>query len=257
MVNRSAKNPEIQTEAELLQPVNRGIWGRVFYHLGTFVVRLGLKFELKGTENLPVHAPYIIAPNHETYVDGMLAAMGVPRHQRDLFCSLAAKELLVSHGLFGKLMMRVGRGIPIDREGSSIHSLKICINQLDQGNILMVHPEGTRTADGKLGRIRDGCAFIAKHADVPIVPCFIDGGYEIFSRHMKWPRFWSKPFRRRRLIVSYGEPMHPRDYKNTKALTQALTEWMETMYKNKQVPREYRGPNLTYMEREAEKAEDA
>ncbi len=243
------QNPVSETDEKYLEPIEQGFIGKFFYGVGVSIVRLFTRFEIRGQENIPEHAPFILAPNHETYVDGMLASMGLDRTNRKKFCSLAAKDLLESHGVFGKLIMHVGRGIPIDRDGASIHSLKTCIYQLQKGNILMIHPEGTRTADGKLGRIRDGSAFIAKHAEVPIVPVFLDGGFEIFSRHMKWPKFWAKPFRRKRLVMSYGKPLYPSDYKNTKALTRALTDWYEEAYRTKVVPRVYEGANLAYMQK--------
>ncbi len=238
-----------ETEAKYLEPLEQGIIGKFFYGVGIALVRLFTRFEIRGRENLPENAPYMLAPNHETYVDGLIASMGLSHEHRRKFCSLAAKDLLESHGPFGKLIVHVGRGIPIDRKGNSIHSLKTCIYQLEKGNILMIHPEGTRTADGKLGRIRDGSAFIAKQAGVPIVPVFLDGGYEIFSRHMKWPSFWEKPFRRRRLIMTYGKPIFPENYKNTKDITQALSDWYHEMYDKKEVPRVYEGANLAYMQK--------
>ncbi|NLF20186.1 MAG: 1-acyl-sn-glycerol-3-phosphate acyltransferase [Clostridiaceae bacterium] len=254
-MSESNTSPSHSLELWTTKPIERGLVGRFFNWAGSTVVRLGLRFEIRGEENLPADAPYILAPNHETYVDGMLIGMGLKKAHFDRLTSLAARELEESHGLFGKIIMRVGRGIPIDRAGSSIQSLKICIHQLEEGNILLIHPEGTRSPDGKLGKIRDGCSFIARHADCPVVPCFLDGGYEIFSRHMKVPQLRRSFWHRRRLILTYGKPLYPRDYKNTKELTEALSAWLHDMYANKEVPREYTGKNLAYMEKRRQRQE--
>lgn len=233
----------------LPEPTERNWAGKFGYHLGSLLIKSITKFEVRGAENLPKDAPYIIAPNHETYVDGLIAAMGLPKDHFDKFCSLAAKELGESRGWFGKLIMRVGRGIPIDRGGSARQSLMVCIKELKNDNILLIHPEGTRTADGKLGIIKGGTSFIASKADVPIVPAFIDGGYEIFSRHMKWPRPFKGFMKRKRLILTYGKPIYPSDYANSKEMNQALSDWLHYMYNNKEIPREYEHENLEYMQK--------
>lgn len=230
-----------------VKPTERNWVGKLFFHIGSFLTRTFLDFDIRGQENLPESGPYILAPNHETYVDGLFVAMGLPEEHFERFTALAAKEFLNEKGLSGKIVMRVGRGIPIDRKGSPVDALKVCINQLNQGNILLIHPEGTRTPDGKLGIIKRGSCFVSKHAKVPIVPVFIDGGYEIWSRHMKYPSLWKAPFKPKKLIITYGEPLYPENYKNDREMTKALSKWLHTMYDNKEVERVYEYENLKYM----------
>ncbi len=235
--------------AEDVKPIERNWIGHIGYYLGSFLVRTLIKFETRGQENLPSEAPFIMAANHETYIDGLLVGMGLPRKHFMKFTALAAKELEESSGWLGKIIMRTGRGIPIDRKGNPRTSLKICVNQLKEGNILMIHPEGTRSADGKLGIIKDGTSFIARQAKVPIIPVFIDGGYEIWSRHMKFPRTFKSLFKRRRLIITYGKPILPEDFKKSKDMTAKLSNWLHTMYDNKEIPREYLHENKVYIDK--------
>ena len=172
----------------------------------------------------------------------MWVASFLPRAHFKRFCSLAGADLLTDYGLFGRVIMRVGRGVPIDRHGSPLRGLQLARQQLDDGQILLIHPEGTRSLDGRLGEIQDGTAFIAKRSEVPIVPVFIDGGYEVFSRHLRWPSTRDANRRRRRIIIHYGEPLQPGDYRNTRALTVALRDWMEARFAAKEVPRSYDAP---------------
>ncbi len=237
-----------------IKPIERGLSGRICNKIGRALVRMFTRFEVRGLENLPASAPYIIAPNHETYIDGLFVSMRLPDDHFAKFTSLAAKELEESRGWFGKVIMRVGRGIPIDRKGSALQSLRISIHALEAGNILLIHPEGTRTPNGKIGKIHDGCAFIAQHTGCVVVPAFIDGGYEIFSRHMTWPKPFKSFGRRRRLIVTYGEPMDPADYEDTHAMTAAISAWLHGMDANKEVPREYTGVNLIQKEKQEARA---
>lgn len=223
-----------------IRPVKRGLWGEFIYKVGMTLSRLLLRVEVRGLENLPAHDSYILCPNHETYIDGMWVGGYLPRTHLKRYACLAAQDLLTDHGAFGRLIMRVGRGIPLDRKGKPLNGLKMAIKQINDGNILMVHPEGTRTRSGKLGRIQEGAAFISRQSNAPIIPVFIDGGFEIFSPHMKLPSWWNKKERRRRrLILTYGEPLYPKQYKNAKALTEALEAWLTERFENKEIEREY------------------
>ncbi len=222
-----------------VRPVRRGISGYFLNSFGMWLTRRLVCLEGRGVENLPVSAPYILAPNHETFVDGMWVASFLPREQFRRFCSLAGSDLLTDYGLFGRIIMRVGRGVPIDRHGSPLGGLQLARAQLEAGEILMIHPEGTRSRNGRLGRIQEGAAFIAKRCRVPIIPVFIDGGYEIFGRHSTWPTPRDENGRKRRLILTFGEALDPADYRSVRDMTTALAVWMEEKFATKEVPRVY------------------
>lgn len=224
-----------------VRPIRRGLYGEFLYWAGMTLSRMLLKIEIRGTENLPGDdEAYLLCPNHETYIDGMWVGGFLPRSHRKRYACLAAEDLLTDHGAFGRLIIRVGRGIPLNRKGNPLNGMKMAIKQVKEGNILMVHPEGTRTRTGRLGKLQEGAAFISRHSEAPIIPVFIDGGYEIFSRHRKWPSFWDKKKRRRRrLILTYGKPLDPANFKNTKGLTAALEAWMTEHFARKEVPRVY------------------
>lgn len=222
------------------KPMRRGFIGFFFYHLGMLISRLAIRFEICGLENLPREGSYLIAANHETYVDGMWILSCLPKAQAKRFCCIGAQDLLSKYGFFGRVIMRVGRGIPINRFGSPIRALNAAKAALDANRILLIHPEGTRTRNGKLGRIQEGACFIAKKAARPVVPCFLDGGYEIFSRYMNFPRLRDpKTGRKSRLIIRFGEPLRPEQYANMREMNQALRDWLHRAFEAKEVPRAY------------------
>ncbi len=225
-----------QSPESKVRPVERGLAGRFWNALGMLLTRTFIRLEGRGIENLPKEAPYILAANHETYVDGMWIASFLPKAHWERFCSLAAADLLTHYGPFGRIIMKVGRGVPLDRHGSPLHGLQLAREQLLNKQILLIHPEGTRSRDGRLGKIHDGAAFIARRANVPIVPVFIDGGYEVYSRHHLLPNPWLKPFRRRRVIIRFGEPIQPQGA--AKEISQQLRQWLEDAYAHKEIPRE-------------------
>ena len=61
--------------------------------------------------------------------------------------------------------------VPIDRFGNPIRGLIIAKRKVDEGNIMLVHPEGTRSMDGHLGEMKNGAAYIAIKSRVPILRC--------------------------------------------------------------------------------------
>lgn len=221
-------------------PLRRGLVGHLGFWLGMTATRLMIKLNAEGKDNLPKNTPYVLAANHETYVDGMwIAAYLPPRHFHLMSC-IAAKDLEDKHGLLGRLIVRVGRAIAVDRFGSPIRGLIIAKKKVDEGNILLVHPEGTRSSDGHLGQMKDGAAYIAMKSNVPLVPVFVDGGYEVFNRHMKRPQPRDPVTgKRHKVIIHFGRPLYPHCYKNAKEMTAALNDWMQESFRTKKIPRQF------------------
>lgn len=219
-------------------PLRRGLVGTLAYWFGMTYTRLHLQLTAEGLENIPSQTPYIIAANHETYVDGMWIGSFLPRQHFRLMSAIAAKDLEERHGLFGKIIVRVGRAIPIDRFGNPLRGLVLAVKKLQEGNILLIHPEGTRSNNGRLGTFKEGAAYIAMKGQVPVLPVFIDGGYEVFNRHMKAPQpYDTKTGRRRKVILTFGQPLSPKDFDNKEELNRSLVDWMQQQFKNKKIPR--------------------
>lgn len=204
-------------------PLKRGFTARLAYHFGMCLTRTFLKFEVTGSENIPDSLPYVIIANHETFVDGMWIASVLPPQHFAAFSALAGADLLTDYGWFGKLISHVGRAVPIDRKGNPIRGLITAKNQVQAGNILLVHPEGTRCFNGELGEFQSGAAYIAIKAGVPILPVYIEGGYEIFGRQYKFPHpFKFHPWQRRRLKLVIGKPIPTDSHSDPHALTREI-----------------------------------
>lgn len=226
-----------------MYPMSRGLVGNVAFFIGMLITRMGIRLRAKGLDNIPQQTPYVLAANHETYVDGMWIGHYLPRNHFRLMSCIAAKDLEDSHGFLGRLIVRVGRAIPIDRFGNPVRGLILAKKKVDEGNILLVHPEGTRTHDGRLGQMKDGASYISMKSRVPLVPVFVDGGYEVFSRHMKRPR-GKNPLNgsRREVVIHFGKPLYPENFKNAKEMTVALVDWMQDRFRHKTVARDLGAP---------------
>ena len=219
-------------------PIRRGLVGYISYGLGLAYARQIISLRAEGLENIPDTTPYVIAANHETYVDGMLIGSYLPKSHFKVLSCIAAQDLADRHGILGRVILRVGRAIPIDRFGNPVRGLIIAKKKVDEGNIMLIHPEGTRSIDGRLGEMKDGATYISMKSKVPLLPVFVDGAYEVFNRYMKRPQGRDPITRRRReVILTFGKPFDPSDFGNAREMTVALNDWMQARFREKKIPR--------------------
>lgn len=218
-------------------PIRRGFIGHAANAIAMTATRLLIRLSAEGREHIPEKTPYVIASNHVTYIDGMWIGAYLPKGHFRHFSCIAGSDLEYQHGWLGRVILRVGRAIPIDRFGNPVRGLIIAKKKVDEGNILLVHPEGTRSDDGQLGEMKDGAAYIAVKSKVPLVPVYVDGGYEVFSRHMKRPQPRDpKTGKKRRVVIHFGPPLKPQDFKDAREMTAALQEWMASCARSRRVP---------------------
>ena len=167
-------------------------------------------FQVRGLENVPQNENYILAPNHETHLDGFWILSCLTAHSLDprRFCCLAKQEHL-EHRISKNLMKKLG-GIPVDRSGNTAPAIARAEACLQSGMVLLLHPEGTRTANGRLGAFKSGAALLAKRTGKCIVPVCLDGAYEVFPRSRALPRLFRwRSFRRYEIRITFCPPVAP------------------------------------------------
>ena len=69
-------------------PAERSLLGKFYASLGFSLARLLAKITYLGQENLPTEPPYVLAPNHQTYIDGLLVAKGLPKGHFEKFSAM-------------------------------------------------------------------------------------------------------------------------------------------------------------------------
>ena len=161
--------------------------------------RLLLGLEVKGTAVLKlVNPPYLICPNHQSYIDPFLVCTVFPREVLAYIIHVGASRYFT-----GFVMSRLARLInivPIDPDVHLLRAMRAGAAALRDGRILNVYPEGRRSFDGQLGIFKKGAAILATELNVPIVPVALDGTYRI------WPRNSSR-IRLANVKISFGEPI--------------------------------------------------
>ena len=200
-------------------PMKRHVWDRGILSVFRFLTKVFYKFEVSGTENIPQNGAYIICANHQSHLDGMwILAAGKEKIKFNDFCCMAKQEHLNS--AISRRGLRLTGGIPVARGANTSPALKRVLECLAQGKVVLIHPEGTRTVDGKLGEFKLGAEKLALEAKVPILPVKIEGAYEIYPKNQKLPHILRKKGRYPLKIKffptlnpqSVKKPLNPSDY---------------------------------------------
>jgi len=152
-------------------------------------------FESSGEERVPRRGGVVLAANHASYLDPAIVACGLRRRE---VAFMARSTLFV--GWFGKLIAAL-KSVPVERDASDRRALRAIVAALRDGQAVLIFPEGTRTADGAIGRCKAGAALAARLAGVPVVPVAIDGSFEAWPRQKGVFRIF-RPVR-----VRYGRPV--------------------------------------------------
>jgi len=145
-------------------------------------------------ERVPARGPVILAANHASFIDPPLIGAGFHRAVNYL-----ARNTLFDAPVVGTLL-RSWKVVPVDRDGGGGAGLKAILDRLLSGGIILLFPEGTRTADGQLRPAKSGIGLTVIKSDAPVVPVRVFGTFEAYGRHMKFPR-------PSRLAVNYGHPL--------------------------------------------------
>ena len=84
-------------------------------------------------------------------------------------------------------IFRMLDAIPVQR-GGGFSGVKNILMRIKRGDVVVLFPEGTRSKDGKLGRMKSGFITLARRGQVPIIPAGVAGAYEALPRGTIFPR---------------------------------------------------------------------
>ncbi|MGR3911796.1 MAG: lysophospholipid acyltransferase family protein [Candidatus Rhabdochlamydia sp.] len=193
---------------------------RVFFHLFYHI-------KVSGLEHFYPHGA-ILAPNHTSFFDPPLVAISwlQPVH-------FLAKASLFKNKIFGSLIRSLNAHPVVTHKGHA-EVLKQTCALLESGHQIMIFPEGTRSISGELQLFKQGPAYLAYKSQTAIIPVYIQGAYEVWSRKRKFPKLRGK------LHVVFGSPILANAFlqedakKGQEKLTlrlresvEALKEWVE------------------------------
>ncbi|MBB5351416.1 1-acyl-sn-glycerol-3-phosphate acyltransferase [Haloferula luteola] len=155
--------------------------------------------------------PVIIAPNHTSLWDAVFVIACLPQP----ICIM--KESILCNPFLGG-GARLAGYIP---NGSSSRLVREASEALTRGGQLLLFPEGTRTRhDARwINPLKGGCALIARHAQVPVLPIYIRSNTRFLEKG--WP-LWKRPEFPIRMSFELGEEQSPQEGESAKDFTQRL-----------------------------------
>ncbi|WP_246083206.1 lysophospholipid acyltransferase family protein [Nonomuraea diastatica] len=138
-----------------------------------------------GAAHVPRSGPAILAANHLSVLDSFLLPALLPRH-----VTFTAKNEYFDGNPVSGFFMRLGGSLPIDRE--SAHSAQVMLDEaaalLERGELFGIHPEGTRSPDGRLYRGKVGVAWLALKTGAPVLPVALSGTEKVLPPGASVPR---------------------------------------------------------------------
>ena len=159
------------------------------------LAKLYFRLEVRGREHLPA-APYVVCPVHRSNIDFILVSCIHSTRMRYM-----GKASIWKYPTLGRFFSMLG-AFPVHRGTADRESLRTCMRIIENGESLVMFPEGTRREGTKVAELFDGPAFVAARTGVPIVPIGIGGSSEAMP-------LGSKVIKPHKIVLVIGEPIYP------------------------------------------------
>jgi long-chain acyl-CoA synthetase len=183
-----------------LGPVGRFFAG-TFFDLDRVVMRSLFRVRAEGLENLPDKGPYVLTPNHASYLDSLAlaAALGHDR-LRDTYW--AGWTGVAFNNPLARLVSRLAQVVPIDPSRAAVSSLAFGAAVLKHGDNLVWYPEGQRSPSGKLQPFKPGIGVLLHKFHVPVIPVLLQGTHAALPPGSLLPHL-------QHITVRFGPPLDP------------------------------------------------
>jgi 1-acyl-sn-glycerol-3-phosphate acyltransferase len=160
------------------------------------VVPVYFRYRARGLEHVPRRGAALFLVNHQSFLDPLMVGIPLSRPVRFL-----ARDTLYRGPLIRAFLNKV-YAIPVNRDAASSTTIRQAARQLQQGFLVGIFPEGTRSSDGRIGALKPGFIALVRRADVPIIPVGLAGTGAAFPRGA----WFVRPAKCR---VVFGAPLQP------------------------------------------------
>jgi acyl-[acyl-carrier-protein]-phospholipid O-acyltransferase / long-chain-fatty-acid--[acyl-carrier-protein] ligase len=137
-----------------------------------FISKILFRVELRGLENVPAEDGILIVANHESFLDGLLLGLYIPKQATFVVHTTVLKNW------WYRQFLRLTPHLAVDP--ASPYAMKKVIKLLEAGKNVVIFPEGRITLTGSLMKIYDGPGFVAGKTGATILPVRIDGAAESY-----------------------------------------------------------------------------
>ena len=192
-------------------------------HAKLFKVFLKLNNRLKivGEKNVPRKGPVIIAPNHQSFLDGGIVAAGLSSKILKNSYFFATEEH-VKHPVVKSLAKR--NNVIVMEKSNLKNSILKLSEVLKKGKNVIIFPEGSRSYDGEMVPFKKTFAILSKELNVPVVPVCIRGAYDVLPRGSRW-------IKSKKIEVEYLPPLMPDDGDTYDSVSDKVKESIQKVLK--------------------------
>ncbi|MCF8130688.1 MAG: AMP-binding protein [Deltaproteobacteria bacterium] len=153
----------------------------------------------RGIEHVPTKGPFVIAPNHVSYLDpfAVAAAFSFQQLQRIHWAGFTGAAF---RNILFRYFSRLSRTVPIDESQGAMSGLMFGATVLKRDKGLVWFPEGERSPDGSLQDFKSGVGLLLAHYPVPVIPVYIKGTEKILPPGQSIPG-------KGKILVVFGPPV--------------------------------------------------
>lgn len=156
-----------------------------------------MRLKVEGHDHVPADGPVIVASTHLSHADSLALGAAITRPSYFL-----GDLKLTRWPLLGPMLPRFGM-VPLRRGEADAYAMEVLGGLLRYGACVTVYPEGSRSRDGRVHRLRSGAARLAADQQVPVVPACVVGTDKV------WPIGGAPRPLGARVHVRFGAPIEP------------------------------------------------
>ncbi len=136
------------------------------------ICKVVFRVKVNGLEHVPTHEKLLIVANHESFLDGLLLGLFLPKR-----ATFVVHTGVLKNWLF-RQFLRLTPHLAVDP--TSPLAMKKVVKRLDAGENVVIFPEGRLTLTGALMKVYDGPGFAAAKAGVKILPVRVEGAAQSY-----------------------------------------------------------------------------
>ena len=178
------------------------------------------RLKVTGREHFPP-PPFVLVANHSSHLDALTLAAALPHRLARRAFALAAGDTFFTSLPGAAFAAYAINALPVWRKDTSQADIDLWrARLLEDGAVLILFPEGTRSRTGAMARFRPGIGTLVAGHPVPVVPCFLSGAHAAWPPDRRLPRLG-------RLHLTIGPALQFTDAATDRAGTIAVADACE------------------------------
>ncbi len=172
-----------------------------FRTLFMIILKVVYRLRVRGISNIPKTGAVLMVANHQSFVDPPMIGSPINHRHTDFL----ARGGLFKFKPFGWVITLL-HSTPIKQGSGDAGAMKATIAKLNEGKMMLVFPEGSRTDSGEVQEFQRGIALLLKRVQCQVIPVGIAGAYDVWPRTRKFPKLFTRP-----MSVVYGQPIDSKE----------------------------------------------